>query len=155
MGAVGPAVADDLDVVGDLGMTAAPVTDQVVDDREEPLLGRIPRLEQVVVEADLVDRRDRSRASASSSIPVFSGIFWSLTMRATGSVLSASDDSSSSAWAADVDDSTRYSDPYRRFRSRVSAAETCGSSSTVRIVGRLIWCCLPRVRAWALTLGGA
>ena len=75
-------------------------------------------------------------------MPVFSGIFWSHTISATGSVRRASDDRSSSACAAEVADSTRYSEPYCRFRSRVSAADTCGSSSTVRIVGRLM-CCFP------------
>ena len=59
VGAVGPAVADDLDVVGDLRVAASPVAEQVVDDREEPVLGRVPGLEQVVVEADVVDRGDR------------------------------------------------------------------------------------------------
>ncbi len=44
-------------------------------------------------------------------MPVFSGIFWSLTISATGSVRRARDDSSSSAWAADVAESTRYSEP--------------------------------------------
>ena len=36
-----------------------PGRQQVLEHREEPLLGRIPRLQQVVVERDLVDRRDR------------------------------------------------------------------------------------------------
>ena len=49
--------------------------------------------------------------SPSSSIPVISGIRWSLTIRATGSARSTRDLSSSSAWAADVADSTRYSEP--------------------------------------------
>ena len=76
--------------------------------------------------------------SSSSSIPVFSGIRWSLTISATGSLRNARAESSSSAWAADVADSTRYAEPYWRLRSRVIAADTCGSSSTVKIVGRLI-----------------
>ena len=36
-----------------------PGRQQVLDDREQLLLRRVPRLEQVVVERDLVDRRDR------------------------------------------------------------------------------------------------
>ena len=36
-----------------------PGGEQILEHREELLLGRIPRLEQVVVERDLVDRRDR------------------------------------------------------------------------------------------------
>ena len=36
-----------------------PVAQQVVEDRVQPLLGRVPRLEQVVVEPDVVDRLDR------------------------------------------------------------------------------------------------
>jgi hypothetical protein len=41
-----------------VGVGLAPVVQQVVDDRVEPLLRRVPRLEQVVVEADVVDRLD-------------------------------------------------------------------------------------------------
>ena len=36
-----------------------PVREEVVEDREEALLGRIPRLLEVLVQADLVDRPDR------------------------------------------------------------------------------------------------
>ena len=36
-----------------------PVVEQVVEHRVEALLGRIPRLHQVVVEVDVVDRLDR------------------------------------------------------------------------------------------------
>ena len=36
-----------------------PVREQVVDDRVQLLLGRVPRLQQVLVELDLVDRPDR------------------------------------------------------------------------------------------------
>ena len=35
-----------------------PVAQQVVEHREQPLLGRVPRLHQVVVEADVVDGLD-------------------------------------------------------------------------------------------------
>ena len=69
-----------------------PVVEQVVEDREEPLLGRRPRLHQVVVEPDVVDRLDRDVGVGvggeqhelgvrgrrlrvpSSSMPVISGI---------------------------------------------------------------------------------
>ncbi len=36
-----------------------PGRQEILDDREELLLGRVPRLEEVVVQRDLVDRRDR------------------------------------------------------------------------------------------------
>ena len=118
VGAVRPAVADHLDVVGDLRVAASPVAEQVVDHREQPVLGRVPRLEQVVVEADVVDRGDRDvgvgvrreqqalglrrdvaatrPAARSRSSPASAG---RSTISATGSVRSASADSSSSAWA--------------------------------------------------------
>jgi len=35
-----------------------PVAEQVVDDRKQPFLRRVPGLEQVVVETDVVDRLD-------------------------------------------------------------------------------------------------
>ena len=41
--------------------TRLPGGEQILEHREELLLGRIPGLEQVVVERDLVDRRDRGR----------------------------------------------------------------------------------------------
>ena len=41
-----------------------PVREQVVDDRVELLLGRVPRLQQVLVELDLVDRRIATSVSA-------------------------------------------------------------------------------------------
>ena len=56
---LGPPVPDDADVVRVFGVGVAPVREQVVDDRVEPVLGRVPRLEEVVVEPDVVDRRDR------------------------------------------------------------------------------------------------
>jgi hypothetical protein len=40
------------------GVRLLPVGEQVVEHREEPLVGRGPGLHQVVVETDLVDRRD-------------------------------------------------------------------------------------------------
>jgi hypothetical protein len=39
-------------------MGVAPVAEEVVEDRVQPLGRRVPRLEQVVVEADVVDRLD-------------------------------------------------------------------------------------------------
>ena len=56
--AVGPPVVDDPDVGGLVGVLGVPVAEQVVDDGVEVLLRRVPRLEQVVVEPDVVDRRD-------------------------------------------------------------------------------------------------
>ncbi|HEX6255959.1 MAG TPA: hypothetical protein VFZ70_09130 [Euzebyales bacterium] len=40
-------------------MSLSPIAEQIVDHRVQPALGGIPWLEQVVVQADLVDRRDR------------------------------------------------------------------------------------------------
>src|SRR3954447_8678076 len=74
-------------------------------------------------------------ARPSSSIPVISGIRWSVAMRATGRSFNASSDNSSSASAPEVTHTTRYCVPYRERRSRVMAMETVGSSSTVTIVG--------------------
>ena len=59
VGLARPAVADDLDPVGRRGRLGPPGVEQVVDHRIQLLLGRIPGLEQVVVERDLVDRVDR------------------------------------------------------------------------------------------------
>jgi hypothetical protein len=44
---------------GGEGGAGLPRGQQILDDREQLLLGRIPRLEQVVVKGDLVDRVDR------------------------------------------------------------------------------------------------
>ena len=54
---VGPLVPDHPDVRGVIGVVPDPVTEQVVNDGVEPFYGRIPGLEQVVVELDVVDRR--------------------------------------------------------------------------------------------------
>ena len=54
-----PAVADHLDAVGVGGRIRPPGIEQVVHDRVELLVGRIPRLQQVVVERHAVDRVDR------------------------------------------------------------------------------------------------
>ena len=51
----GPDHAHDL---GGRPVLRVPVLEQVVDDRVEPLLGRIPGLEDVVVEPQVVDRAD-------------------------------------------------------------------------------------------------
>ena len=53
------AVADDAHAAGLERRARLPRRQQVLDDRVQLLLGRVPRLEQVVVERDLVDRRDR------------------------------------------------------------------------------------------------
>ena len=52
-------MADDPHAAGLERRARLPRRQQVLDDREELLLGRVPRLEQVVVQRDLVDRRDR------------------------------------------------------------------------------------------------
>ncbi len=54
-----PAVADDADLVDRALAHRPPRLDQRVDDRVELLLRRVPRLEQVVVDVDQVDRLDR------------------------------------------------------------------------------------------------
>ena len=102
--ALGPAVPDDAHARAVSSRWASPpVAQQVVDDRVEPLLGRVPRLEQVVVEPDVVDRLDRhvgvgvggeqhelrrrapcARACSRNSMPVIAGIRWSDAISATG-----------------------------------------------------------------------
>ena len=57
--AVRPAVPDDPHVRGVVRMLLPPVAEQVVEHGVEPLLRWVPRLQQVVVEADVVDRPDR------------------------------------------------------------------------------------------------
>jgi hypothetical protein len=52
-------VPDEPDAAGLERGACLPYRQQVLDDGEEELLGRIPRLEEVVVQRDLVDRRDR------------------------------------------------------------------------------------------------
>ncbi|HEV2874435.1 MAG TPA: hypothetical protein VGW14_04740, partial [Thermoleophilaceae bacterium] len=52
-------MADDPDAARLERRAGLPGRQQVLDDREQLLLRRVPRLEQVVVERDLVDRRDR------------------------------------------------------------------------------------------------
>ena len=54
-----PPVADDLRLLDRPGVDRAPRLELAVDHRIELLLRRIPRLEQVVVEVDDVDRLDR------------------------------------------------------------------------------------------------
>ena len=53
-----PAVADHPHRPRPAAGAGLPVAEQVVEHRVEPLLRRVPRLEQVVVEPDLVDRSD-------------------------------------------------------------------------------------------------
>ncbi len=59
VGLLGEAVADQAHAAGFQGRAGLPGREQVLDDREQLLLGRVPGLEQVVVERDLVDRGDR------------------------------------------------------------------------------------------------
>ena len=54
-----PAVPDQLGFLDRLAVLALPGLQQLVDDRVELLLGRVPGLEQVVVEVNDVDRVDR------------------------------------------------------------------------------------------------
>ena len=80
-----------------------PVGQQVVEDREEALLGRVPGLEDVVVEPHLVDRLDRhlgigvggeqdalgvglelERLRAGTRCPSCRGMRWSTTNRPIG-----------------------------------------------------------------------
>ena len=56
---VRPAVADDPQDGVRRGVGFTPVVQQVVDDRVQALFRRIPGLQEVVVEPDLVDRLDR------------------------------------------------------------------------------------------------
>ena len=56
---LGEAVADDAHAAGLERRARLPGRQQVLDDREELLLRRVPGLEQVVVQRDLVDRLDR------------------------------------------------------------------------------------------------
>ena len=58
VGVAREAVADDAHAAGLERRARLPGGEQVLDDGVELLLGRVPRLEQVVVERDLVDRGD-------------------------------------------------------------------------------------------------
>ena len=58
VGALRPAVADDPDLGRTVGVTVRPVAEELVEHRVQPVLGRVPRLHQVVVERDVVDRPD-------------------------------------------------------------------------------------------------
>ncbi len=53
-----PAVPDHPQVSGVPWVLLVPVAQQVVDDGVQPLRRWVPRLEQVVIEADVVDRPD-------------------------------------------------------------------------------------------------
>ncbi len=59
MGEGRPAMADDADAVVRRPERGLPVAQHVLEDRVQPILRRIPGLEQVVVELDRVDRGDR------------------------------------------------------------------------------------------------
>ena len=56
--ALGPPVADHSDVRRVVRVRLPPVAEQVVDDGVKPFLRRVPRLEQVVVEANVIDGLD-------------------------------------------------------------------------------------------------
>ena len=58
VGLLRPAVADDADSLELRRMSGHPVVQHVVEHGEQALLWRIPRLDQIVIEADLIDRRD-------------------------------------------------------------------------------------------------
>ena len=101
--AVGPSVADDPNAPFGIGMSAAPRGQEILEDRVQAVLGRVPRLQQVVMEAQVVDRLDRehrcprTRSAARASpwvrrsaawlknvVPTMPGIRWSETIRAMG-----------------------------------------------------------------------
>ena len=54
----GPSAAQEAQPLERRSVAGGPVGEQVVEDRVELLVGRIPGLEEVLVEADLVDRAD-------------------------------------------------------------------------------------------------
>ena len=56
--ALRPAVADDPQSTLDAGVFLPPVAEKIVEDRVEALLRRVPRLQEVVVETDVVDGLD-------------------------------------------------------------------------------------------------
>jgi len=56
----GEAMPDQPDPAGLERGTRLPGSEQIFDDGEQLLLGRVPRLEQVIVERNLVDRLDGS-----------------------------------------------------------------------------------------------
>ena len=58
-GPLGPPVPDDTHLGVAVGVVVGPVAEQLVEHGVEPVLGRVPRLHQVVVERDVVDRADR------------------------------------------------------------------------------------------------
>jgi hypothetical protein len=57
--ALRPPVAEDADLRRLGWVRVRPVVEEAVDHRVEPLLLRVPGLEHVVVEGDVVDRLDR------------------------------------------------------------------------------------------------
>jgi hypothetical protein len=54
-----PSVADDAHAVESVRVLGLPIVEQIVDDRVQAIVGWRPRLQQVVVEPDLVDGLDR------------------------------------------------------------------------------------------------
>src|SRR6185437_14213747 len=82
-----------------------------------------------------------SIARSRNSIPFISGIRYSARIAATRSPRSFIWRSASSASAPDSARTIRYRSPYRRRRSRATARDTPGSSSTVRIAVRIVSAC--------------
>jgi len=58
MAAVGPSMADHSNLRRAFPIGLPPVSEEIVSDGVQPLVRRVPGLEQVVVEADVVDRLD-------------------------------------------------------------------------------------------------
>ena len=120
---------DDLGATHRLLVVGQPHVDEGVDHRIQLLLGRIPRLEQVVIKVDDVDRLNgrlgigvggekrptrmgkRSIASSRNSRPLISGILWSASITATQSPRSFNSRSVSSASAPDSVRTIRYDSP--------------------------------------------
>ncbi len=57
--AVGPSVADDPNAPFGIGMRTPPRRQQIVEHRVQPIFRGVPRLQQVVMETQVVDRLDR------------------------------------------------------------------------------------------------
>ena len=132
-----------------------PGREQILDHREQLLLGRIPRLEQVVVERDLVDRGDRrlgvgvcgqqhalgvgddlARLHAGTRCRACRACAGRRSASPPGRHACAARAEAPAPAAPDGARSTRKRSPKPRRRSRATAARTAGSSSTARIAGR-------------------
>ncbi len=155
--AVRPPVADHPHVGAVVRMGLLPVAEQVVEHGIEPLGRRVPRLHQVVVEADVVDRLDGHvgvgvRGQQHAAWRSGHGPAPVPTARSRSSSASADRRRSApparraarSGRAARAPRRLRTRaardtrSPYSLFRSRTIAASTCRSSSTARMVGLVI-----------------